>query len=128
MKEIDIRNIIEITAGRILYRDEQGNAASIELEPCADIFDRENHLARLSGALRCVGDRYWTRFNGDRVVYYELYTSGEHTRLYLELKTNFVKRLIEKVFGWNFYTKEYSLFHSVQKRLAAHGWTTYDRT
>ena len=128
MKEIDIRNIIEITDARILYRDEQGNAASFELELCADNFDRENHLARLSDAVRCVGDRCWTRFNRERVVYYELYTAGEHTRLYLELKTNFGKRLIEKVFDWNFYTKEYSLFHSVQKRLAAHGWTTYDRT
>ena len=124
MENIDIKNITDITHDKIFYREERGDIVFIELAPCANSYDAVHKItSRAPGSLRCVGERFW-QGSGER-AYYELYTIG-HTRLYLDLKQNKLKRIISKIFDFDFLSKKHQLFYSVQKRLNENGWTTLD--
>lgn len=123
MEKIDIRNITEINDDGIVYRNEQGKAAFIELAPCVENFAKEYGIDKEQMRYRCVGIRCFGVLSD--YAYFELFTK-EHTQIYIKLKTNPLKRFITKVVGWNFHTKEYGLFYSVQKALLSHGWSTYD--
>lgn len=120
MSKICIRDVVEITDDRIIYRDERGDTAFIELAPCSNSFEIKHNITTEAGKVRTVGERFF----GEN-AYYELYDIG-HTRLYLKLKTNRIQKLISKVFKWNFHAKEFQLFYSIQTQLNAHGWTTLD--
>lgn len=122
MNRIDIRDIVEITDDKIIYRGKNG-VGSIELAPCAANFEAEFRNSAASGTCRCVAVRFFGEYNS----YYELFDE-EHTRLFLKMKTNKVKRLLFKLFYLNFHVKEFQLFYSVHKQLNAHGWTTLDLT
>ena len=121
MDKIHISNITDITKDKIFYRDDRGDIAYIELEPCANRCEATcNILNKDEVAARCVGERLFAQY-----AYYELYTP-EHTQIYMNLKTNWLKRFIYKMIGWNFHTKEFQQFYYIQKRLNANGWTTID--
>lgn len=122
MIEIPLRNIVKIDREKLYYRDEDGEIAEIKLQPCADNFDAAKKIInRPEGRPRCVGDRLFGSYS-----FYELYTSPEHTRLYMRLKTNKLKRLITRLIGWNFHLKEFEEFYYVQKRFVSSGWSTCD--
>ena len=119
--KIDIRNVVQITDDRIVCRDHQ-NSIFIELSACAERFKQKYpNINGDTAKYRCIGERF---YNGTR-AYYKLY-SDEPYELFLNLRTNAVKRFLSKLFGRNFHKKDYQLFMSVQKELNAHGWTTYD--
>ena len=120
MKPIDIRNIIEITEQKIIYKDESGGISFIELAVCADNFESKYNIVPEEGKLRSVGERLFGEY-----AYYELYDT-EHTRFYLKLKTSKIKKFLFKITNFNFHSKDLKLFYSVQKRLTEHGWTTLD--
>lgn len=119
MNDIDINRIIKITTDRIIYRDDRADTAFIELEPCANSWEK-SHGCSKSGTVRCVGDRFFGEY-----AYYELYDIG-HTHLSMKLKTNKLKSYISKITGWNFHTKNFQQYYSIQKALNANGWTTLD--
>jgi len=123
MDKIHISDITEITKDRICFRDERGDTCFIELAPCANSYEAVHSVLNKSDLkLRCVGERSFGKY-----AYYELYTIG-HTQIYMNLRTNTLKRVISKIFGWNFHTKEFQAFYSIQKRLNENGWTTFDLT
>ena len=119
---IDIRRIVEITDNAIVYKDDRGDTAMIELSPCANNWEKQHQKTAEKGVSRCVGDRCFGEY-----AYYELYDIG-HTRFYLDLRTSKIKKWIGRLIEWNFHQREFELFHSVQKQLNAHGWTTADLT
>lgn len=119
MNDIDINRIIKITTDRIIYRDDRDDEAYIELEPCADNWEKSLGCPKTE-AIRCVGERFFGEY-----AYYELYDIG-HTRFSMRLKTNKLKSFISKITGWNFHAKSFQQFYSVQKTLNANGWTTLD--
>ena len=121
MNKINIKQITKITKDNIYYRDNKGDLAFIVLEPCANSYEASHEtLYNSDSAVRCVGNRMFGEY-----AFYEFYTA-EHTQFYMKLKTNKVKRFICRYFGWNFYSKEFQLFYSIQKELIKHGWTTLD--
>ena len=121
MSKIHISRITKIAKDKIYYRDDRGDIGFIELEPCANNYALVHNIVNKEKLkVRCVGERFFGEY-----AYYELYNIG-HTQLYMNLKTNKIKRLISKIFGWNFHAKEFQRFYSVQKRLNANGWTTLD--
>lgn len=121
MEKIDIRNITDITVNKITFRNDHGDVSFIELEACANSYDKAHNIKnRDIAGYRCVGERFFGEY-----AYYEFYTA-EHTQFYLELKTGIIKKLMAKVLGWNFHAKDFAMFYSIQKKLNAHGWTTMD--
>lgn len=119
---IDIRRIVEITDNAIVYKDDRGDTAMIELSPCANNWEKQHQKTAEKGMPRCVGDRCFGEY-----AYYELYDIG-HTQFYLDLRTSKIKKWIGRLIEWNFHQREFELFYSVQKQLNAHGWTTADLT
>lgn len=123
MNKIHISNIVEITQDKIFYRDDRGDVAFIELEPCANNYEATHqHINQSHCRVRCVGNRFFGEY-----AYYELYTIG-HVQFYMTLKTNIFKKVISKIFGWNFYAKDFQKFYSIQKQFNEKGWTTLDLT
>ncbi len=123
MYKIHISNIVEITKEKIYYRDDRGDIVFIELEPCANSFEAKHKITNQSECkVRCIGVCFWGEY-----AYYELYTIG-HMQIYMNLKTNIVKKAISKIFGLNFHAKDFQQFYSIQKQLNEKGWTTLDLT
>ena len=123
MNKIHISNIVEITQDKIYYRDDRGDVAFIELEPCANNYEATHrHINQSDCRGRCVGNRFFGEY-----AYYELYTIG-HVQFYMTLKTNIFQKVISKIFGWNFHVKDFQKFYSIQKQFNDKGWTTLDLT
>ncbi len=123
MEKIHISNIVEITKDRIYYRDDREDVVFIELEPCANSYEVAHKITNQSERkLRCIGVRCFGEY-----AYYELYTIG-HIQIYMSLRSNIIKKLISKIFGFNFHAKGFQQFYSIQKQLNKNGWTTLDLT
>ena len=123
MNKIHISNIVEITQDKIYYRDDRGDVAFIELEPCANNYEATHrHINQSDCRGRCVGNRFFGEY-----AYYELYTIG-HVQFYMTLKTIIFQKMISKIFGWNFHAKDFQKFYSIQKQFNEKGWTTLDLT
>lgn len=121
MKRIHISNIADIKNNKIYYREDNENIAFIDLEFCANSYELiHNTVNNDELKVRCVGERFF-----GECAYYKLYTE-EPTQIYMNLTTNAIKRLITKVTGWNFHSKDFQTFYAIQKRLNANGWTTLD--
>lgn len=121
MCKIHISAITDITKDKIYYRDDRGCVVYIELEPCANSYETAHNITNKNDLqVRCVGERFFGKY-----AYYELYTA-KHTRMYMDLKTSRIKRFITRITGYDFHTKEFEQFYSIQKRLNANGWTTLD--
>jgi len=124
MKRIPISNVTDIRGDKIYYRDDNGSSDFIELESCANSYESTHNITTKNDLkVRCVGERLF-----GKSAYYEIYTEDEHTQIYMDLKMNEIKRLILKITGWNFYSKDFQRFYAIQKHLNAHGWTTLDLT
>ena len=122
MRKIDILDIIEIKENKIHYLNDNGNPAFIELESCANSYESTHNITNTNELkVRCIGERLFGKY-----AYYEIYTEDEHTQIYMNLKTNVVKRFISKTIGWNFHGKDFQRFYAIQKQLNANGWTTLD--
>ena len=121
MIKIHISNITDITKDGLFYRNDIGDICFIDLSVCADNWERE-HIAinKSETNMRSVGARLFGEY-----AFYELYTD-DHTQLYMELNTSVIKRFLTRITGWNFHAAQFSEFYSVQKRLNAKGWTTFD--
>ena len=123
MYKIHISNIVEITKDKIYYRDDRGDIVFIELEPCANSFEAKHKITNKSECkVRCVGVHFFGEY-----AYYELYTIG-HMQFYMNLKTNIFKKAFSKIFRFNFHSKDFQCFYSIQKQLNEKGWTTLDLT
>lgn len=103
MGDIDISRIIKIANDRIIYHDDRGDTAFIELEPCANSYAKQHGLT-ISNGIRCVGERFFGEY-----AYYELYDIG-HTHLFMKLKTNKIESFISTITGWNFHKKSFQQF------------------
>ena len=117
MLEIDIRRVINIEDDKLFYRSMNDEVSSIDLKAIAEQHKKEigysGHFEYQS-----VGEREYP--------YYHLY-SPEGIKLYLEIpKKSWLKRLISKVFGWNFNVAEQKLWYSIQVMLNENGYTTLD--
>ena len=121
MKKIHISNITEIKNDRIYY-SYNDDSFCIDLEQCANNYEStHNILNKNELKARCVGERYFGLY-----AFYELYTDEEHTQIYMELKTNIFMRIISKITGWNFYSKDFQKFYAIHKQLNRNGWTSLD--
>ena len=63
MNKIHISNIVEITQDKIYYRDDRGDVAFIELEPCANNYEATHrHINQSDCRGRCVGNRFFGEY------------------------------------------------------------------
>jgi len=99
--------------------NDHGSECVIDLKPCVNNWDEAHNIQCNNSSYKCVGDRFFGKY-----AYYELYTTGEHTQLYMNLKTNIFTKLFGRI--WNFYAKDFSKFYSIHKQLNAKGYTTCD--
>lgn len=111
-------DILEIRENRIVYRNKQGTVAFVDLIRCAENY-RRIHPGSKSG-LCCVGERLFSRN-----AYYE-FCDSEPVRFTLCVETSQFKQVISRLFGWNFHTNKYKVFHGLQQRLNEMGYTTLD--
>ena len=119
--KIPFENILEITAEELTFKNGYGETEKIDLNECAKNFDLEQGRSpeQREGRLKCIGGRCFP--------FFEFFTSTHHTRFFIPLKKTVFTRLLKKI-GWNPYAKEYSKFHTLQKRLNALGFTSLDLT
>ena len=123
MDKIHICDVVDITNDKIYYRDSRGDVAFIELQPCANNYEiTHKNIEYSNGEMRCIGVRFFGEY-----AYYELYTIG-HMQFYMNLKTNILKKAFSKIFRFNFHSKDFQCFYSIQKQLNEKGWTTLDLT
>ncbi len=121
MKKIDISNVIDIKDNKLFYRNID-RILFIDLEVCAHNYESAcTNINKSAVKVRCVGERFFCDY-----AYYELYTTDEHTQIFMNLKNNALKRFIFKTIGWNFYGKAFQRFYTIQKQLNANGYTTLD--
>lgn len=70
MNEIDIRQITEINRKEIVYREEHGDSASIELEACANNWEKQNNAGeRPTKAPRCVRRAFFRKICVLRIIH-----------------------------------------------------------
>ena len=119
MKKIHLFDIMGVKGNKLYYRENE-DVFYIELALCADNYQSTHNTANKS--FRCVGERFFGAY-----AYYELYTE-EQTQIYMNIKTNALKRVVSKMTGWNFHSKDFQRFYALQKQLNANGWTTLDLT
>lgn len=119
LRKIDIGKIKSINKEVICYENQSGENVLLDLAKCAENYSVVCGAAQ--GKCKSVGRRLFAH----PCAFYEIY-ADETIYFVLPLKTNGVKRMISKVFGWNFDSKAFELFYAVQKQLNAAGYTTLD--
>jgi hypothetical protein len=125
MENIPFERIIKVEKDQLIYLDDRGDYARIDLLSCANSYKAQYVLQNninpdYDRSILCVGERY---FGGD-CAYFELYTIG-HTRFYLKMKSTLWTRVLDKI-GWNWRSKYFTRFYSFQKMLNSAGYTTLD--
>ena len=97
----DVRTILltavqDIQDGMLLYRDEDGNAASIDLAACALRWGQAHPEAYPDPSKsRCVGERWILPAQG--TAYYELYTAPQRTRLCFPFVVRWQDKLLLRI-------------------------------
>lgn len=127
VEKISFYNIIDVAPDVIIYEDNSGNKQKISLPVCAKLYAEKNGISRNCEGqkLNCVGGRFFSE--SFKSAFYEFFTS-EHIRFCLELKSNKFKDFLGRYLKLNLYTKEFSVFYSLQKKLNKIGYTTIDLT
>lgn len=127
MENIPLERIIKVEKDQLIYQDDRGDHASIDLLSCANSYKaqdvlRNNINPSYDRSLRCIGERYF----GNDCAYFELYNIG-HVRFVIKMKSTLWKRLLDKI-SWNWRRKYFNQFYSFQKMLNSAGYTTLDLT
>lgn len=127
MDNVPLERIIKVKKDQLIYQDNRGDYASVDLLSCVNSFEAQNFLQNNTNPnfdkpSRCVGERYF----GDDYAYYEFYDNG-HTRFYIKMKSSIWTRLLDKI-GWNWRIKYFEKFYSIQKMLNLAGYTSMDLT
>lgn len=120
-RKIDIRKIKSISNGVLCYENKNGKSTSISLEKCAENYSAVRSTAK--GEYKSVGTRLF--LFSFPYAFYEIY-ADESIYFILPLKTNKVKKLLSKTFGFNFHSRDFKIFYGFQKQLNSAGYTTLD--
>ena len=125
--KIPFQNILEVTKKELIYRNNENEKEKISLDECVKNFnsalgaDQEKTIS--DRGIKAVGGRCF----GHPVAFYEFYTDGHHIRFVMRLKQTPLKTFFERL-GWNVYSKEFSAFYALQKKLHTAGYSTMDLT
>lgn len=114
--------------GLMLYRDEAGNAASINLAACALRWGQAHPEAYPDPSKsRCVGERWFLHMQG--TAYYELYTAPQRTRLCFPIVLRWQDKLMLRIgLMPPSYRRAWRSFTDMMHQLQREGWTTCDMT
>lgn len=124
--KIPYESIIDVTEKELIYKAGEGEIQSILLEECVKNFYSAFGVPTEEYATRqrkCIGGRYSEK----PVAFYEIFTPHHHTRFCMTYKITPLKRFLSKI-GWDAYSKEYSEFRALERRLNAIGYSTMDLT
>ena len=108
-----IKNVINVGAERIKYRNAEGNEAYIELSASANVW-AHRHSDVPAGELRIVADKCDDK-NG---VYIEFYNIG-HTKIGVK------PSLLARLFGKGVSEKQKAKLDALVRELATNGWGVY---
>ena len=124
--KIPFENIIDVTEKEIIFQNNEGEPQAISLEKCARNFytafgvPEEEYTTK---EWKSVGGRYSANPNS----FYEIFTDNHHIRFCMTYKITRFKNFLDKI-GLNGYKKDYSEFRSLERRLNAIGYSTFDLT
>lgn len=110
MKQIRYKDISKIDKYWIFYRDVEMGERHVDLEACANSFERTTGILPEEGGMRCVG--YRTREG--RTGIYELFTIG-----HMEVRCG------AGLFG--LLRRDSEAWLSFEKELNSHGWKTIEK-
>ena len=124
--KVPFENIIDVTEKDIIFKNNDGEIQNISLEECAKNFysafgvTEEEYSSR---ECKGIGGRYAANPNS----FYEIFTPHHHTRFCMTYKVTRFKNFLHKI-GWNAYSKDYSEFWSLERKLRDIGYATMDLT
>ena len=124
--KVPFENIIDVTEKDIIFKNNDGEIQNISLEECAKNFysafgvTEEEYSSR---ECKGIGGRYAANPNS----FYEIFTPHHHTRFCMTYKVTRFKNFLHKI-GWNAYSKDYSEFWSLERKLRDIGYSTMDLT
>ncbi len=124
--KIPFENILNVTEKELIFRDNKGETQTILLDDCVRNFREAFGLSDTDTTdrkVKGIGGRYSARSNG----FYELFTDNHHIRFCRKTKTTRFKNFLMRI-GWNAYSKDYSEFRSLERKLNAVGYSTMDLT
>ena len=109
----------KVTSDALFFKNGYWNTVKIDLDECARNFDLAQDISpeQREGRLKCVGGRCFP--------FFEFFTAGHHTRVYVPIKQTAFTRFLKKL-RLEPYRKERSKFHALQKKLNDLGYTTLD--
>ncbi len=124
--KIPFENILNVTEKELIFKDNKGETQTILLDDCVRNFREAFGLSDADTTdrkVKGIGGRYSARSNG----FYELFTDNHHIRFCRKKKTTRFKNFLMRI-GWNAYSKDYSEFRSLERKLHAVGYSTMDLT
>lgn len=124
--KIPFKNITGINKTEISFKDNDGKYQKIRFDECAKNFSSAFGMstdAFPDRKFKGVGGRCSTRPIG----FYEFFTDDHHIRFCRITKVTRLKDFLIKI-GWNAYSKDFSEFYSIERKLNAAGYSTIDLT
>ncbi len=124
--KLPFENIVSVNNGILTYKNINGEVEMIDLDNCVKNFNSVlgyTPKTRAGEVVRVVGGRCSLK----PVPFFEFFTDTHHTRFCMYLKQTPFRKILTKI-GWNAYTKEFSEFYSLQKKLNSVGYSAVDLT
>ena len=129
--KVPFKNIIDITADELVYKNNDGVTSQIHLKECVKNFSSSlgEDLKNKSGKIiPAVGGRcFLRRCFLSPVAFYEFFTDGHHIRFCMPLKQTSFAKFLRRI-GWNVDSKAFSEFYTLQKKLNSFGYSAIDLT
>lgn len=127
MQYIPIERIIKITKDELVYTNDRGESASIDLIACSKSYmahriKEQNINPNFNETIRPVGARCFA----NDYAYYEFYAT-DHVRFYLKMKNTLWTKMLDKI-SWNWRRNYFIKFYAIQEMLNSAGYTTLDLT
>ena len=124
--KIPYENIIEVTEKELIFKNNEGEIQHILLDECVRNFYSAFAVAPEDYANKqCKG--IGGRYSANPLSFYEIFTPNHHTRFYMMYKVTRLKKILSKI-GWNAYSKDYSKFRALERKLNDIGYSTMDLT
>ena len=124
--KIPFENILEVTAEELIYKNNGGVIEKIVLDECVTNFNSawgREARTQTGEIIKNVGGRYFAI----PVAFYEFFTDIHHIRFCMTIQCTPFKKFLTLI-GWNAYSKEFSEFYALQKKLRAAGYSVSDMT
>lgn len=124
--KIPYENIIDVTEKELIFKNNEGEIQNIVLEECAkNLYSAFGVASEDYEKRQCKG--IGGRYSANPISFYEIFTLYHHTRFYMMYNVTWFKKFLEKI-GLNAYSKDYSNFRALERKLNDIGYSTMDLT